>query len=95
MVSTLYGDRQIFEAAFVASPDVFWRDVVTSRENPISDSCQIDLDALRTNVDQHDLEPATSRLKNLGHPPRIVIFDYFCTVCVTDAELSAMSESPL
>jgi hypothetical protein len=24
-----------------------------------------------------------------------VIFDYFCTVCVTDAELSAMFESPL
>jgi hypothetical protein len=26
---------------------------------------------------------------------RIVIFDYCCTVCVTDAELSAMFESPL
>jgi len=26
---------------------------------------------------------------------RIVIFDYCCTVCVTDAEVSAMFESPL
>lgn len=64
VISTLDGSRQMFEAAFVAPKDVCLRDIVTSCEYPIPDSCQIDLDVLGANVNQYNLEPTLSRLKH-------------------------------
>lgn len=61
MVCAFYGNRQILKAAFVA-PDVFFRDIVTARQNPIFDSRQIDLDVLCSDVDQYDLEAARLRI---------------------------------
>jgi len=40
------------------------RGIVTSRENPIPDSCQIDLDILGANLNQYDFEPTLSRLEH-------------------------------
>ena len=57
-----YGNRQIFKASFVAPPDVFFGDIMTAREDPISDSRQIDLDVFCPDVDQHDFEAAKSRI---------------------------------
>jgi hypothetical protein len=57
VISAFYGDQQRFEAAFVAPSDIFLRDIVTSRENPIPDSCQLDIDILGANLNQYDLDP--------------------------------------
>lgn len=64
MVSAFYGNRQIFEAPFVSPPDILFWYVVTAGEDSISDSCQIDLNILRSDVDDHDLEASASSVKH-------------------------------
>jgi hypothetical protein len=70
MVRSLDGNWQICETAFIAAPDVFRWNIVTSRQDPISDSRQIDLHIFRANVDQHDLEPSPPRVQ---HHPQVIL----------------------
>src|SRR5450631_2614900 len=70
MVRSLDGNWQICETAFITAPDVFRWNIVTSRQDPISDSRQIDLHIFRANVDQHDLEPSPPRVQ---HHPQVIL----------------------
>ena len=57
-----YRDRKIFKAALVASPNIFLGNIVTSRQDPVSDPSQIDLDTLCSYINQPDLESARLRV---------------------------------
>jgi hypothetical protein len=64
MVCAFYGKRQISNASLIAPSDVVFRDIVPAREDAISDSRQINLDALCPDVDQDNLEPKKSRVSH-------------------------------
>ncbi len=64
MVCTLDGGWEILKTSFVAAPDIPFRNIVAAGENAISDSSQVNLDVLRADVDQHDLETTNSRIKH-------------------------------
>jgi hypothetical protein len=64
VICTFYRDGKIFKAASVASPNVFLGNVVASRQNPIPNSRQIDLDILGSDVNQHDFKSASSRVQH-------------------------------
>ena len=61
MVCALNRAWKILEAPLVAPADIFLRNIVTASKNSILNSSEIDLDILRTNVDQHDLKASLSR----------------------------------
>lgn len=62
MVGALHRYRKTLEASLVTPADVALRDIMATRENSISDSCQVDLNILCPDVDQHDLETTNSRI---------------------------------
>ena len=64
MVGALYGCRKIPEASPVAPADIALRDIMATRENSISDSSQVDLNILRPDVDEQDLETTDSRINH-------------------------------
>ena len=62
MVGALYRYRKTLEASLVTPADIALRDIMATRENPISDSSQVDLNIFCPDVDQHDLETTNSRI---------------------------------
>src|ERR1035438_812725 len=64
IVSTLYCNGKIFEAALIASPNIFLGNIVTSRQDPVSDSSQIDLDIFCSDINQPDLDSARLRVQH-------------------------------
>ncbi len=56
VVGTLDCGRKIFKAAPIAAPNVRFRNVVTAKQNPITDSRKVDLDILGSDVDKNDFE---------------------------------------
>jgi hypothetical protein len=57
VVSAFHRYRKVLDASPVAPADIALRDIMTTRENSISDSSQVELDILSPDVDQHDFEP--------------------------------------
>jgi len=64
MVGALYGYRKTLEASLVTPADIALRDIMTTREDSISDSSQVDFNILGPDVDQHDLEATNSRVNH-------------------------------
>lgn len=62
MVCALYGEWKILKAPSKSPPDVWFRHVVSTGEDAIADTSEVDFDAFGADVDQHDLEAAHSRL---------------------------------
>jgi hypothetical protein len=64
LVGAFYGNGEILKAAFVASADVLFGNIVTSSQNAIADSGQVDLNACCPDVDQHGLKAACSCIQH-------------------------------
>jgi hypothetical protein len=75
VVSAFHRYRKVLEASPVAPADIALRDIMTTRENSISDSSQVELDILSPDVDQHDFEPTNPRI---NHHLQIVLSSERC-----------------
>jgi hypothetical protein len=64
VVGALYRYGKTLEASLITPADIAFRDIMTARENSISDSSQVDLDIFCPDVDQHDLETTNSRINH-------------------------------
>ena len=64
MVGAFRRDRKILEASLVTPADIALRDIMPARENPISDSSQVDFNIFCPDIDQHNLETANSHIKH-------------------------------
>jgi hypothetical protein len=56
--------RKILKAPPVTTPDVFFRNIVAARQNPISDAREVDLDIFCPDVYQYDLKAAMSDVEH-------------------------------
>jgi len=70
VVGTIHRDRQIPEASRITPSDIALWDVMAARENAISDSSKVDLNALRPDVDKHDLVTTNS---GVNHQLQVVL----------------------
>ena len=64
MVGALYRCHKTLEASLVTPANIALRNIMATRENPILDSSQVDLNTLCPDVDRHDLETTNSRIKH-------------------------------
>ena len=64
MVGAAYRDGKILKAALIPSPNVCLGDVVASRQNAIPNSGEIDLNTVRSDVNQYDFEAVASGVEH-------------------------------